>query len=255
MGFANGGQRLDDVVGPFHVVDIGFRPPVALTGIRRRLLAPADLAGQEAFAQRSPDQRADVLIERQRHQFVLRLAGLRRVVDLLADRLDHAMRLGLAERLHHLPAGVVGRAPIAYLAAGDQMMHRLERLLDGSDAIPVVQLVEVDVIGAQPLETGLDGANQVVARGAGSVGVIAQRASALGGEDDVVALAAQRLAGNFFRQPERVEIGGVDQVDAGIEGDIEQLLGPLDVDASGLLETVGATEGHRAQRQRRYHQS
>ena len=111
------------------------------------------------------------------------------------------------------------------------------------------------MIGAQPLEAGLDGANQVVARGAGSVGVVAQRASALGGEDDVVALAAQRLAGDFLGQPERVEIGGVDEVDAGIEGDVEQLLGPLGIDASGLLEAVGAAEGHRAQRQRRYHQS
>ena len=44
-----------------------------------------------------------------RDQLVLGVAGLQRVVDLLADEaLSAAQASAIAERLHQLPAGVVG---------------------------------------------------------------------------------------------------------------------------------------------------
>ena len=53
---------------------------------RRVRLVAAVLAGQQPAGQRAPDQDADALVDGDRHQLVLGLARLERVVDLLADK-------------------------------------------------------------------------------------------------------------------------------------------------------------------------
>ena len=45
----------------------------------------------------------------------------------------------------------------------------------------------------------------------------------LGGEDDLVAPASQRLADDDLGFALRVDVGGVDEVDAGVEGTVDDL--------------------------------
>ena len=52
---------------------------------RRQRLAAADLAGEPAPAERAPDDRADLLVEAQRHQLPLVVAADQRVVRLVRD--------------------------------------------------------------------------------------------------------------------------------------------------------------------------
>jgi hypothetical protein len=65
----------------------------------------------------------------------------------------------------------------------------------------------------------LDLADDPPARAALLVGVVvAHRAVELGGEDEVVAAATvERLADDFLALAARVDVGGVDEVDPGVE--------------------------------------
>jgi hypothetical protein len=51
----------------------------------RQWLAAADLAGETSPAERAPDQRADFLVEGERHQLPLVLAADQRIVDLMGS--------------------------------------------------------------------------------------------------------------------------------------------------------------------------
>jgi hypothetical protein len=52
-------------------------------------------------------------------------------------------------RLRHLPGRGVGKTDVAYLAGFDEIIERPQGLLHRREAVPVVQVVEVDVIGLQ----------------------------------------------------------------------------------------------------------
>ena len=54
------------------------------------------------------------------------------------------------------------RAPdVADLSRSDEAVERGHALLDRRVVVPVVQLVEVDVVRTQPTQTGLEGTGQV----------------------------------------------------------------------------------------------
>ena len=114
-----------------------------------------------------------------------------------------------------------------------------------------VDLVQVDVVELQPLQTGLDAVEDVAARCAAGVRAWRGLAEDLGRDDHVLARhlqILQRLAGDLLRHAPGVHIGGVDEVDAGVNRLAHEALGV------GLLQVtdlppdgVGATEGHGAQ--------
>ena len=66
-------------------------------------------------------------------------------------------------------------------------MERFERLLDRRLGIEPVDLVEVDVVGAEAAERRVDGLEDVLARQASSVDVIADRVEDLGRHHHFVA--------------------------------------------------------------------
>ena len=86
-----------------------------------------------------------------------------------------------------------------------------------------VDLVEVDVVGAEPAQAGLALADDPPARVAVMFGSVAHRAVHLGREDDVVAAAGERLADDLLRLAGGVHVGGVDEVDAGVERGVDDL--------------------------------
>ena len=81
-----------------------------------------------------------------------------------------------------------------------------------------VDLVEVDVVGAQPAQAVLALGHDPAPRVALRVGVLAHGAVHLGGQDDLVPLdLGQRLADDLLGLAERVDVGGVDEVDPRVE--------------------------------------
>ena len=106
------------------------------------------LAGQQPARQRAPDEHAQARIDGERDQFVLG-RHLQGVINLLADEPRQAQALRRAQGLHQLPRGVVGRPDVPDLAGGDQQGPAPPGSPRGGLAIPLVHLVQVDVIGAQ----------------------------------------------------------------------------------------------------------
>ena len=75
----------------------------------------------------------------------------------------------------------------------------------------------------------------------------------LGRDDHAVARhlqVLQRLPGDLLRQPARIDVGGVDEVDAGIERLADQALGIGLLQVADLApDALAAAEGHGAQAQ------
>jgi len=108
-----------------------------------------------------------------------------------------------------------------------------------------VQVVQVDAVGLQAAQAGLDGAGEVEAAGAVVVGSLAHGGDALGGQDHVIALAIglQHVAQDLLGGAAAVDVSGVDEVDATLECDVG--------DARGLGLVGAVAPGHRAQAQLR----
>ena len=152
-------------------------------------LAAADFAGEAAPAERAPDERADALVEGEGHQLPLVVAADEGVVDLVADVARPAVTLGDGEGLHEVPAGEVGAGDVADLAAADERVEGVEDFFDGRERVEAVHVVDVDVVGAEAVEAGFEGSDEVVAGGADVVGAVAQGEGGLGGDEERVALA------------------------------------------------------------------
>ena len=89
----------------------------------------ADLPGEARPAKRAPDEGADFLVERERHEFPFVFAADERVIDLMADVTGPAVTLGNRERLHEMPAGKIGAGDVADFAAFDEGVERLAEFL------------------------------------------------------------------------------------------------------------------------------
>ena len=104
-----------------------------------------------------------------------------------------------------------------------------------------MDLVEIDVFGLKAAERSLHGLRDPTPRTALLVWILAHRPVHLGGQHDGVASTFQRLADDLLRLALAVSIGGIDEVDAGIQGL---------VDDAGAVVVIGvgdAAEHHRAE--------
>src|SRR5207248_773390 len=99
---------------------------------------------------------------------------------------------------------------------------------------------EIDPVGLQTLERGLDLAEDPAAAVAGLVGVVAHRAVELRRKDDVVALALDRLADDLLGFATAVDVRRVDEVDPGLERCVDDPVRFLVVAVAPLAEHHGA---------------
>ena len=127
--------------------------------------------------------------------------------------------------------GAQGGAVVADFALGLQLFQGLEQVVffQGVDA-GVMDLVEVDVVGVQAAEALFAGKADKVrvellgaflmadARGELVVEVVAE----LGGDDQVVAAVAEDFGQDFLAVALAVGVGGVEEVDAQVEGVFEE---------------------------------
>ena len=135
-------------------------------------------------------------------------------------------------------------ADVADLALVYEVAQRAERLVDVGVRVRAVDLVQVDPVGLQPAQRVLDLADDPPPGVATLVGVVSHRHVDLAGEHDAFALTCgERLANDLLGFAGGVDVGGVDEVDPGIERAVD--------DADALVVILGAplAEHHRAEAQ------
>jgi len=69
----------------------------------------------------------------------------------------------------------------------------------------------------------------------------------LGRDQDVVTPALQRLTDDLLRATGRVDVGSVDQVDPGVEAEIDLAPGVGQLGVADLREVAQSAEGHRSE--------
>ena len=100
-----------------------------------------------------------------------------------------------------------------------------------------MDLVEIDVFEAHALQAAGDLVHDVAARQADRVRSGADATAHLGGDDDVFARdieIAQRLADNPLRLAIGIDVGRVDEIDAGLQGALDDGVCGLLVDVADL---------------------
>ena len=190
------------------------------------------------------------MIEPQRHQLPLVLAAQQRIIDLMRHKARPAVTLGHGQRLHQVPAGEVRGRDVAHLALADKGVQRLLHLLDRRQRVEAVQVVNVHIIGAQAAQTGFERPPQTVARRARVVRPVAQAKGRFGRNQRPVAFALERLAQHLFRAALRVNVGSVEEVDAGLEAEVDHAAGLGNIGRAPRLEKLrSAAEGRGAETQ------
>ena len=216
------------------------RPARAL----RRQPTVAVLARQQPGRQRVVGHKADPELDAAGQELELGAALEQRV--LVLERGDRRR----AGRLVELLEREVRDADRPDLAGGDQLGHRGDCLADRRDLVGPVVVEQVDMVGLEPLERAVERAPDV-ARLAARGSVVAHVAAELRREHHLVAAAAQELAEHPLAPAlAAVDIGRVEEGDAGGDGRIDDGAGAVNVDpaAEVVAAEPHARDPKRAQR-------
>src|SRR5262245_23772261 len=120
-------------------------------------------------------------------------------------------------RVDHLPRGEVRDPDVADAPGAHEVVEGPERLLDRSQRIGPVELVEVDPVGAEAAEAVLDRGHDPAPRRAPLLAVVHRHAK-FGGEDDVLPAGAEGVAEDLLRAAAvSVDVRGVEERDPEIE--------------------------------------
>ena len=204
-------------------------------------LAPP--AREPPAAERAPRDHRDAVLLARRQHVVLDAADEHRVRRLLAHEALAVAALRHPLRLDDRGCGKRRAADVAHLALVHQVGQRAERLVDVGVGTRPVHLVEVDVVGVEAAQALLALTQDPASRAAAHVRIGAHVAVHLGGEHDVVAAALDRLGHDLFRLSARVHVGGVDEVDPGIERGVDH------VDRLVVVVVAPRAEHHRPEAQ------
>src|SRR4051812_34868031 len=104
-----------------------------------------------------------------------------------------------------------------------------------------MQLIEIDVVGAQPTQRVLDSATDVATSSARLPVRTVQGVTELRREHEVVAVTAQELAQEVLGLA--VDVGGVDKGDAFVYGGVDDCASGIEIDAAA--EVVSAQSDSR----------
>ena len=209
------------------------------------------LAGKPSLGKRAPGQDPETFFDAHRHQLPLDLASEHVVLRLQGDRHGESEMPSGHDRSLELPAREVGHADVANLARPDEHVECGEGLLNRRRRVPLVRLIEVDVVGLQSPQAALASANDPTAGQTFGVAGTIHPAATLGRQDDRVAHrgataqpATDDLLGRALGAHRRIDVGGVDQVSAAID------VGVQDLHRRALRSFL--PEGHRPERELRY---
>src|SRR5439155_2409370 len=132
--------------------------------------------------------------------------------------------LGDPQGTSELPGMHRRRADIAGLAGLNDIVECFERLLDRRVIVPSMDLVEVDVIGAEAPQARVDLGHDRLARHAGAIGSRPHPAIDLGSDDDLVSSGEilDRTPENLLAAAERIAVRRVEEIDPGVERTLDE---------------------------------
>ncbi len=135
-----------------------------------------------------------------------------------------AVHVARPQRLRQLPGRHRGGAQVVHLPLFDEAGERPEGLPDRRLVVPAVDVVEVDVVGVEPVERPFDLRSNVLAREI-LVELALHRPIHLAGDHDVLAfVVVEPLADPAFALAAAVAIGGVNEVDPVVPRRVEQVV-------------------------------
>jgi hypothetical protein len=111
-----------------------------------------------------------------------------------------------------------------------------------------MELIEIDVIDAEPLQASVTGTHQMMTRQPGIVRARSHRKPRLGRQQHIAALAPDRLAHHLLSRSGRILVRGVEHVDTGVERDVDQACRVALVGIADEGELPLAAERHGAER-------
>src|SRR5664280_511261 len=212
-------NRVDDVLVAVEeeraAVKVGVR---VLAPPARRRVAPG--ASHAATCQRAPRDAVHALEVQEREHLALLLAHDQVVLVLHRDEAGPAAEVGRVLHRGELPRVHAGRADVAHLPGLDHVVESFHRLFDRRLGVEAVDLVEVDVVGAQPGQRGVDLLHHRAARQALATRPIGHLPVQLGGQDDVFTprVLLDRVAHDLLAAAVPVHVGGVPERDAEPQG-------------------------------------
>ena len=209
---------IDDIVGVFALNrrKIEARAP--------RVVWPgkvaAKLAAQQAARKRAPDHQPEPFLRHQRNDLALDISAGNRIIGLDRFKARPSLACGETERLHDLPGHQVRAADVADLTGAHEIVERPQCFVERRREVGAVDLVEVDIVRTEPNETVLDRVQDVPAGETDGVGTRPRSAPRLGRDDHVLACNSEILdcaAQNSLRLAFGIDIGGTEEVDAGVD--------------------------------------
>ena len=146
--------------------------------------------------------------------------------------------VGDAAGLADLRGAPLRDAPVEDLSLADQVLVGADRLLDRRRRVGAMALVQVEVVGAEAAQRGLDALEEVLAREAAVVRMLRHRKEGLGRDHEVAARdrRAAPAPSDLFGLARGVDVGGVEEVDAEVVGAVHDLPRRLAVDARAERE-------------------
>src|SRR5882762_7981405 len=162
MCFRHRSHHVEDLPGPLFVHD--GKVEVSAARIRGLLVRPAELAGKQATGKRTPHYQAYLFGFEHGNDFPFEITAGDRVISLKRVESGQVPKLGDAEGFGDFPCLPVGAADVADLSLLHQGVESADRLFDRGHGITAMDLVQVDMVGLQPAETGLYTVHDVTAR-------------------------------------------------------------------------------------------
>ena len=153
---------------------------------------------------------------------------------MVLHRDEAGPRHGLHRR--ELPGEHRAGADVAGLAGPDHVVQRVHRLLDRGARIEAVDLVQVDMVLAQAAQRRVDRGHDVLARQPLAVLAVHRAHPDLGGQDVLLARREQLLEqrpGEDLARASVVDVGGVEERDATLDGVADDRRGGLLVERPG----------------------
>jgi hypothetical protein len=170
------------------------------------------------------------------------------VQRLLAHQSGEVATAGLGLRGGDVPTGEVAAAGVEDLALRHRGLHGLPDLVPRGVPVNVVKLEQVDVVGLQPLQALVERAADVQGRELGVVGPVGHVAVHLRGQHGVLAavaalgeIAADDALGGTAAELRAVDVGGVEEVEAGGLGGVH------DLERRGLIRLGAEVHGAQAE--------
>ncbi len=176
------------------------------------------LAAEHTLRHRRPDDLRDSELLGGRNDLPLDDAPQRRVLGLVRNELDAEVP-GQRVPGAQLLGRPLAHADVERLALPDDVGKGLHRLFQRGFVVVPVRLVEVDVVGSEPLERAVDAVHDVLARQTRVIGAARPDGPVDLREDleRLPTLALQRLAENLLGDRVRVHVGGVEARNAEVQ--------------------------------------